>query len=63
MNIKQIIDTSVVWDNHACMPLRPQDHSFLPQLERHRCSGYTVVVLNIGFDPVAVDPLAALRVV
>jgi len=40
---------AVVWDNHACMPLRADD-SFLPQLERCRQSGVTVVTLNIGLD-------------
>lgn len=40
---------AVVWDNHSCMPLRADD-SFLPQLERCRQSGLTVVTLNVGFD-------------
>ena len=40
---------AVVWDNHACMPLRADD-SFLPQLERCRQSGLTVVTLNVGLD-------------
>jgi membrane dipeptidase len=40
---------AVVWDNHACMPLRADD-SFLPQLERCRQAGLTVLTLNIGFD-------------
>jgi membrane dipeptidase len=42
------LSDGVVWDNHACMPLRPDD-SFLPQLERFRRSGVNVVSLNIGF--------------
>jgi membrane dipeptidase len=40
---------AVVWDNHACMPLRADD-SFLPQLERCRHAGLTLVTLNVGFD-------------
>lgn len=32
------------------MPLRPEDESFLPQLERHRAAGVSVVSLNIYFD-------------
>ena len=32
------------------MPLRPHDERFLPQLERVRKSGVTVVSLNVGFD-------------
>lgn len=39
---------ALVWDNHGCMPLR-SDASFLPQLERYRSSGVTVVSLNVGF--------------
>ena len=40
--------SSIVWDNHACMPLRAND-DFLPQLERFRKSGVDVVSLNVGF--------------
>jgi len=39
---------SVVWDNHACMPLRPADQSFLPELNRHRRAGAHIVMLNVG---------------
>lgn len=39
----------MVWDNHACMPLRADD-SFLPQLERCRQAALTLVTLNVGFD-------------
>ena len=39
----------VVWDNHACAPLRPGDTEFLPTLERYRAAGFTAVMLNIGF--------------
>lgn len=45
----EVLRTAVVWDNHACMPLRPLDESFLPQLERCRRSGFTTVTLNVGF--------------
>ncbi len=44
-----ILQEALVWDNHACMPLRPHDHSFLPQLERLRSMGFDAVTLNIGF--------------
>ncbi len=40
---------ALVWDNHTCMPLRPDD-SFLPQLQRFRDSGVNVVSVNIFFD-------------
>ena len=39
----------LTWDNHACMPLRP-DASFLPQLSRYRAAGVNMVVLNVMFD-------------
>ena len=47
--LSDFIGSSVVWDNHSCMPLRPDDE-FLPQLTRHRQSGHTVVSLNVGYD-------------
>jgi len=43
-----LLRSTVVWDNHGCMPLRPDD-SFLPQLERYRQAGVTVASLNVGF--------------
>jgi membrane dipeptidase len=46
-----LVRESIVWDNHGCMPLRPHDERFLPQLERYRESGMTVVSLNVGFGP------------
>lgn len=39
----------LVWDNHACLPLRPHDLSFLPALERHRAAGTHVVMVNVGY--------------
>jgi membrane dipeptidase len=51
---------SVVWDSHACMPLRPGDSSFLPQLERARQSGVSVISLNVSFD--LADPREAFVV-
>jgi membrane dipeptidase len=38
-----------MWDNHSCMPLRPDDE-FLPQLERYRRAGLNLITLNVGFD-------------
>ena len=43
-----LLRSTVVWDNHGCMPLRADD-SFLPQLERYREAGVTVASLNVGF--------------
>jgi membrane dipeptidase len=39
----------LVWDNHACLPLRPDDLGFLPELERHRAAGVHVLMLNVGY--------------
>lgn len=47
---RALIDSSLVWDNHGCMPLRHLDESFLPQLELYRSSGVDVAMLNVGFD-------------
>lgn len=44
-----LLNKAIVWDNHACMPLRPSDDTFLPQLERCRKGGFNVVTLNVGF--------------
>lgn len=56
-----LLADSLVWDNHMCMPLRADDESFLPQLERCKRAGYNVVTLNIGFDGVPWEE--AIRVV
>jgi membrane dipeptidase len=47
--VARVMGRGVVWDNHACMPLRPDDTSFLPQLARCRAAGVDVLTLNIGF--------------
>lgn len=41
----------LIWDNHACMPLRP-DAAFLPQLDRYRKAGVSMVVVNVMFDKI-----------
>lgn len=46
---RRIIDAVPVWDHHACLPLRPNDPAFLPQLARHRAAGFDAVTVNIGF--------------
>lgn len=51
--MRTLHNDALVWDNHACMPLRP-DASFLPELERLRRSGVDMVVLNVMFDRVTV---------
>lgn len=47
--LSKILPGSLVWDNHACLPLRPEDRRFLPQLERMRATGVTVVTINAAF--------------
>lgn len=49
MRARALLDRILVWDNHACMPLRPHDTRFLSQLERHRAAGANVLILNVGF--------------
>jgi len=49
-----LLEKTLVWENHACMPLRPGDVTFLPQLERARKSGIDLISLNISFD--VLDP-------
>jgi len=49
------VDSMLVWDNHACLPLTPHDASFLPQLKRHRDAGADVVMVNVGFGDDSVE--------
>ena len=45
-----LVEKSLVWDNHGCMPLRANDTEFLPQLKRYKDAGVNVVTINVGFD-------------
>lgn len=60
-----LLRDTLAWDHHACLPLRPLDESFLPQLQRHRAAGFDAVTVNIGFGEMGPEPhlrmLAALR--
>lgn len=62
---RRVIADTLAWDHHACMPLRPHDDSFLPQLERHRAAGFDAVMLNVGFGEQGIEEhvrmLASLR--
>ena len=49
ISASQLLADSLVWDNHACMPLRPSDEDYLPQIERYRDAGVDVVSLNVGY--------------
>ena len=44
----QIHERSLVWDTHACFPLKPNAN--LSELGRYRASGVNFVSLNIGMD-------------
>ena len=52
---RSLLASSLVWDNHGCMPLRPFDEEFLPELELYRSSGVDVAMLNIGFGEQGVE--------
>jgi membrane dipeptidase len=52
---RDLMGRTLVWDNHACMPLRPGDVTFLPQLERVRQAGINAISLNVSFDFVHPD--------
>ncbi|MBI2995049.1 MAG: membrane dipeptidase [Gammaproteobacteria bacterium] len=49
---RQLFEKALVWDDHGCMPLRADDDSFLPQLERYQRAGVDIISLNVGFDAV-----------
>lgn len=55
MDAKALFRSSLVWDNHGCLPLRPLDEEFLPQLELYRSSGVDVAMINIGFGEQGVE--------
>ncbi len=55
-----LVADTLVWDNHACMPLRPDDHGFLPDLARVRAGGVDVISLNAGFGPQGPDAHLAM---
>ena len=61
MNATQLLNEALVWENHACLPLRPEDDSFVHELSRYRKVGADVVSLNVTFDAVATDPLLGFR--
>ena len=42
-----LLKKTLLWENHACMPLRPGDVAFLPQLERVRKSDVKKVVSKL----------------
>ena len=62
MQARALMDEGVVWDNHACLPLRSADDGWLSAIDRHRESGVDVVSLNVGYGEQGPEPhLAALE--
>lgn len=51
----RLLAEALVWDNHGCMPLRPDDERFLPQLQRYRAVGVDVAMINIGFGEQGIE--------
>jgi len=51
----EVLSRHLVWDNHGCMPLRPFDETFLPQLSRYKAVGVNVVAINIGFGEQSIE--------
>jgi membrane dipeptidase len=47
---RSLLKRTVLWDNHACLPLRAEDETFLPQLARYKAADVSLVSLNIYFD-------------
>ena len=46
---KELLSETLVMDMHGCMPVRPGDTAFLPQIDRYRAAGVDAVFLNAGF--------------
>lgn len=55
IHARDLVRSSLVWDNHGCMPLRHDDEDFLPQLERYRTAGVDLAVINIGFGEQGIE--------
>ena len=52
---RALVEDALVWDNHGCLPMRPHDESFLPQLARYRRAGVDHVSLNVGFGDMGIE--------
>jgi membrane dipeptidase len=52
---RQLMNESFCCDMHGCMPMRPGDTEFLPQLERYRAQGMKLVFLNVGWDVLSIE--------
>ncbi|EJL30843.1 dipeptidase [Novosphingobium sp. AP12] len=52
---RELLASMPVWDNHACLPLRPDDESFMEQLWRFRAGGVDVASINVGFGEQGIE--------
>jgi membrane dipeptidase len=45
-----------IWDNHACPPMDMQANlAFMPQIERYRAAGASVLSLNVGYGEMSLE--------
>lgn len=49
-------ESGIVWDNHACLPLRNTEQ-WLPGIARYHAAGITAVTINIGDSQVPLETL------
>lgn len=49
----------LIWDNHVCLPLRP-DPAWFDALDRHRAAGATFVSVNLGDAEVPLSTMLTL---
>lgn len=54
-NATALLRSSLVWDNHGCLPLRHFDESFLSQLDLYHSSGVDIAIINIGFGEQGIE--------
>lgn len=55
----QVIQDSLVWENHACMPFTGI-RRVLPQLARYRQAGFDVIHLNIGDSDIPLETIVGV---
>lgn len=52
---KQLLQDAFCCDLHGCMPIRPNDERFLPELQRYHAAGVKLVFLNVGWDVLSIE--------
>jgi len=56
---RALLSDALVWDNHGCLPLRPEP-DYLPQLQRYKASGCNTVAINVGYGTMGWDEHVSL---